>query len=431
MSRHTNNETFKFIDLFCGLGGFHQALVSCGGKCVFACDIDEQCRKVYAQNFCPNGEFPIEGDINVSIRNKSIPNFHFLCAGFPCQTFSKAGNRNGFSVIKRANGEEDERGQLFFRIIDILKEHPECNYFLLENVRNLADNKENWSIICSELKKLDFVISEDPIIESPHHFSVPQIRERVYILGIRRSHWDRRHRLPEGYITRSSIKLDQYISPCDNNSSCIDSILDESILPDYWVSKDINELLLAWEELRQKANSLSRPFWLQYAGIGIKTRNAYLADKTIAYEEMPAWKKIIVLKIRECYENNMPLIDEWVNKNHMQDRILIHQKFEWNAGEHYSMKDCIIQLRQSGVRVKRPNYFPSLVAMNNTAIVWDKLANHYRYLTPRECAKLQSFDTNYLFSSIDSVTYRQLGNSVNVKILSILAKELINLGKKV
>lgn len=431
MSRHLKREPFNFIDLFCGLGGFHQALVANGGTCVFACDIDEQCRKVYAENFCPNGEFPVEGDINISIKNKSIPSFQFLCAGFPCQTFSKAGNRNGFAVIKRANGEDDERGQLFFRIVDILKEHPECNFILLENVRNLADNKENWAIICDELKKLDFIISEDPIIESPHHFGVPQIRERVYILGIRRSHWDRRHRLPYGYITRKDIRLDDYLCPCDDNASCISSILDDEYRPEYWVPKDINDLLLAWEDFRLRANGFSRPFWLPYAGVGIRKRELYLADKTISFNDMPAWKKLIVMRIRECYERNMEMIDEWVVKHNMLERILIHQKFEWNAGDKYYMKDCIIQVRQSGVRVKRPNYFPSLVAMNNTAIVWDQKSNHYRYLSPRECAKLQSFKEDYKFSEIDSVSYRQLGNSVNVKILSVLAHELINLGKKV
>ena len=85
---------------------------------------------------------------------------------------------------------------------------------------------------------------------------------------------------------------------------------------------------------------------------------------------------------------------------------------------------------QSGVRVKRPNYFPSLVAMSNTPIIWDKKRNLYRYITPKEAAKLQSFDENYKFSEIDSVTYRQLGNSVNVKLIEIFAKELFKLGKQ-
>ena len=97
-------KSFRFIDLFCGIGGFHQALTLNGGHCVFACDINERCRSVYAKNFCPNNEFPLEDDICRSIEKRSIPEFDFLCAGFPCQTFSKAGNRNGFKVTTKTNG---------------------------------------------------------------------------------------------------------------------------------------------------------------------------------------------------------------------------------------------------------------------------------------------------------------------------------------
>ena len=134
---------FRFIDLFCGIGGFHQAMRSLGRTCVFACDIDKKCREVYINNYCVDNAFPVEGDIAESIRMNSIPSFDVLCAGFPCQTFSKAGLQNGFKVVEYENGERDERGQLFYRIIDILALHPECRYVVLENVRNLADKKRS------------------------------------------------------------------------------------------------------------------------------------------------------------------------------------------------------------------------------------------------------------------------------------------------
>ena len=82
---------FKFIDLFCGIGGFHQAMNSLGGECVFASDIDEDCRKTYKANY---GITPA-GDIT-KIDAASIPTHDVLCGGFPCQAFSKAGNRLGF-----------------------------------------------------------------------------------------------------------------------------------------------------------------------------------------------------------------------------------------------------------------------------------------------------------------------------------------------
>jgi len=105
----SSENSLKFIDLFCGIGGFHQALKNINGKCVFASDIDEKCRKTYETNY---GVKP-SGDIT-KIRVEEIPSFDVLCGGFPCQPFSKAGHQKGF---------DDDRGNLFFNICDIVKYH--------------------------------------------------------------------------------------------------------------------------------------------------------------------------------------------------------------------------------------------------------------------------------------------------------------------
>lgn len=422
---------FRFIDLFCGIGGFHQAMTPLGGRCVFASDINEQCREVYKKNFAPNDEFVVFGDINKAIKEHVIPEFEVLCAGFPCQTFSKAGHQNGFEVVEKENGAKDERGQLFYRIIDILKEHPECKYVVLENVRNLADKKDNWDIICKELKEQDFIITEEPIIESPHNFGVPQVRERVFILGIRKAAWDGRKKLPKGYLTRETLAIDEQIDRCSKKGNCLPDIVDSNIDSKYYVTEETEKLLEAWEDFRANVQGLCSPFWLHKAGIGIYDREKYYCDVEIGYQEMPDWKKKLVMRSRVMYENNFQFIDAWIKKYKMQDKILIQQKFEWNCGtDCKSLKEGIIQIRQSGVRVKRPNYFPSLVAMNNTPIIWDEPAQRYRYFTPKESAKLQSFDANYKFSDSDIVTYRQLGNSVNVKLVRMFAEGLFKLGKK-
>lgn len=423
--------SFKFIDLFCGIGGFHQALRNLGGTCVFACDINERCRQVYKKNFCQNDEFPVMGDIQDAIEQRSIPQFDVLCGGFPCQTFSKAGLQNGFQVVENRYGEKDERGQLFYRIIDILKEHQECNYIILENVRNLADKKDNWSVICNELKKQGFVITEEPIIVSPHLFGIPQVRERVFILGVKKSAIDARKSIPKGYLTRELLHIDSYIQPLGDDYNCLNQLLDEEVDSRYCVSQEIEELLNIWDDFRQNVKGLASPFWIHKAGIGIYSRNDYLSDTVIDFTNMPLWKQKLVMKSRIMYENNTTFIDKWIADNKMLERNLIHQKFEWNAGPNYkSIKDCIVQIRQSGIRVKRPNFFPSLVVMKNTPIVWDRNLNRYRFITPREAAKLQSFDSDFTFSESDSVTYEQLGNSVNVKLVSIFANELLSLGKK-
>ncbi|WP_275451262.1 DNA (cytosine-5-)-methyltransferase, partial [Flavobacterium psychrophilum] len=97
-----NNYTFKFIDLFAGIGGFRLAMQNVGGKCVFTSEWETSAQKTYRENF---GEIPF-GDITKERVKNYIPQeFDVLCAGFPCQAFSIAGNQKGFA---------DTRGTLFF-----------------------------------------------------------------------------------------------------------------------------------------------------------------------------------------------------------------------------------------------------------------------------------------------------------------------------
>ncbi len=429
-TNQSKDDRFTFIDLFCGVGGFHQAMRSLGGRCVFACDIKPQCREVYKVNYCPNDEFPVEGDIVESIENNAIPRFDVLCGGFPCQTFSKAGLQNGFTVVENERGEKDERGQLFYRIVDILEKHPECKFIVLENVRNLADKKENWDVICNELKRLDFIITDEPIIASPHHFGIPQVRERVFILGVKRKFFDNRRVLPYGYLSEDVLHIDSHKNIISDKDNCFKDILDKRVNKKYLVPDEIEEILNIWEEFRLNVKNITSPFWIHKAGIGIYDRDDFLRDKDIGFSEMPQWKKQLVMRSRILYENNYDFIDKWIQKYDMQSRILLHQKFEWNVGSDCnSMKEGIIQIRQSGIRVKRPNYFPSLVVMKNTPIIWDRHRKHYRYITPKEASRLQSFDDSFIFSDIDSVSYEQLGNSVNVELVRMFANELFKFGK--
>ncbi|SMN00822.1 DNA repair protein RadC [uncultured Candidatus Thioglobus sp.] len=135
-SNYTDKPKFTFIDLFAGIGGFHLAASNLGGQCVFASEFDENARKTYEANFLKHnkdlfysGNFA--GDIT-EVDEKTIPDFDFLFAGFPCQPFSKGGYRKGF---------EDTRGTLFFEVARIIKEH-NPNYILLENVQNLVTHDD-------------------------------------------------------------------------------------------------------------------------------------------------------------------------------------------------------------------------------------------------------------------------------------------------
>jgi len=228
---------FRFIDLFAGIGGFHQAMRYLGGECVMAAEINQDCVLTYKLNF-KTVEKDVRGDVN-EIKPETIGPFDVLCAGFPCQPFSKAGTQQGF--------QDKKRGNLFYKIMDILDCHPEVKFVILENVRNLADKTENWDIITSELMKRNFYITEDPIILSPSDFGIPQIRERVYILGIRK---DIRNQtiLTNGYIHINDLGLDRFYKKCKMGDAW--SILEDNADDSYLVTNEQEEMINAWDEFR-------------------------------------------------------------------------------------------------------------------------------------------------------------------------------------
>ncbi len=166
------NHTFKFIDLFAGIGGFRLAMQNVGGKCVFTSEWNKDAKKTYRENF---GEIPF-GDITSDrIKNYIPKDFEVLCAGFPCQAFSIAGLQKGFS---------DTRGTLFFDIEQIVEKHRPKVVFL-ENVKNLVshDGGNTFKIIIEILeKKLGYKVYFK-VLNSMIHANVPQNRERIFIVA--------------------------------------------------------------------------------------------------------------------------------------------------------------------------------------------------------------------------------------------------------
>ncbi|GGB78774.1 cytosine-specific methyltransferase [Flavobacterium suaedae] len=169
------NYTFKFIDLFAGIGGFRMAMQNLGGKCVYTSEWDEQAQKTYRANY---GEIPF-GDITKERNKAYIPDdFDVLCAGFPCQAFSIAGKRGGF---------EDTRGTLFFDVAEIIKRKKPKAIFL-ENVKGLRNHNggKTLATILNVLRNdLGYFVPEPQIINAKD-FGVPQNRERIFIVGFRK-----------------------------------------------------------------------------------------------------------------------------------------------------------------------------------------------------------------------------------------------------
>jgi len=166
------NYTFKFIDLFAGIGGFRLALQNIGGKCVYTNEWNTDAQKTYRANF---GEVPF-GDITKQQNKNYIPdNFDVLCAGFPCQAFSIAGYQKGFA---------DTRGTLFFDIEKIIEKHRPKVVFL-ENVKNLVshDKGNTYKIIIETLEKKLGYITFAKVLNSATYANVPQNRERIFIVA--------------------------------------------------------------------------------------------------------------------------------------------------------------------------------------------------------------------------------------------------------
>src|SRR5260221_3731043 len=162
----------RFVDLFAGLGGFHVALSKLGHTCVLASEIDPSLQSLYEKNF----RIRPKGDVR-KIREDDVPRHDILCAGFPCQPFSKAGEQQGLDC--------PDWGDLFGQVVKFLR-GSEPRFFILENVPNLErhDGGKTWKKMRRRLEGLGYSVDARKL--SPHQFGVPQIRERLFIVGSRR-----------------------------------------------------------------------------------------------------------------------------------------------------------------------------------------------------------------------------------------------------
>ena len=178
------HQKFRFIDLFCGIGGFRLAFERLGAKCVFSSDWDKYSQITYEANF---GEKP-HGDIH-EVAVADIPQYDILCAGFPCQPFSIAGVSKKLSLGRKHGFDDDKQGNLFFEIANILEYH-KPSAFVLENVKNLRnhDQGRTFQIIYNTLTEALGYTVYFKIIDAGG--VVPQHRERIFALA---------HQVPADY----------------------------------------------------------------------------------------------------------------------------------------------------------------------------------------------------------------------------------------
>ena len=429
--------TFRFIDLFAGVGGFHHALSApeFGGQCVLASDIDAACRKVYGATWPEMPKVAINGDIRALTLKEDgsdraleelqtlIPDHDVLCAGFPCQPFSKSGAQLGVF--------DSTRGTLFFDIVKIVQAK-QPRFLLLENVRNLAGprHRDTWATIVQTLRELGYRVSDAPVVFSPHFLPEslggrPQSRDRVFILATRVD--DGTDLDQEPLIRRGPV------GEWDPNDWDIeDWLLDDSEIENldaYRLREEEIAWLDAWQHFIQgiPADDLPGfPIWVDA-----------FTDKPQVDSDTPAWKADFLRKNSAFYLQHRTFIRAWLRKSwipgkgyRVADFPASRRKFEWQArlaqpkAADRDLWQLTIHFRPSGIRVKPATYLPALVAITQTSVI----GSRRRRITPVEAGRLQGLpDMVFPRAGVDDATaYRQAGNGVNVGVVQFVAAHLFN-----
>ena len=414
----SKKKAFKFIDLFAGIGGFHTAMHENGGECVFASEIDKFARQTYEHNFeSISPELFKNNNFNQDITDKSlayndIPDFDVLCAGFPCQAFSIAGYRQGFS-------DEKGRGNLFFNILEILRiKMPQL--FLLENVKNLKthDEGKTFQRICHELTKLGYGINSK--ILNGSDFGLPQNRERIFIVGIKDG-WttDPIPAPTEDYVLKEK-ELEELISKNPSNA------MSKFEFP-------IGDQKLRLNQFSSNPHKIKTEFNNNLVEYFDPPKE--LEEFFESYADRSDWSKFIY----NFKDGHFQKVTNYIDSKLLSNQN-IYEFEDWSNDDwEDSGYDYIYQWRRKYVRRNSSSVCPTLTANMGTGghnvplVICGRTTNGYliRKLTPVECFAFQGFDKENFIELEKKMSaghlYKQAGNSIPVNVVKAVIENLIQL----
>jgi DNA (cytosine-5)-methyltransferase 1 len=467
----TFDKKVKFIDLFAGIGGFHHAALKVfpDAECVMAVEWDKSCQKVYSAAF-PDTD--LRGDIREVLTitkdgqiqeasadeiraHNLVPEHDILFAGFPCQPFSKGGAQEGMS--------DTTRGTLFHEIIRIVEARRPA-IVLLENVSNLVshDDGRTWSTIIQTLLSHRYSVDPRPLIISPHKITeasggTPQSRPRVYIIAVNTD------------FGLQAPRNDSLLSADDLLSRTAGHNLVDFLGPTLESASPISEVealwLNAWDEFlsRIPASDIpSFPIWVdtwygkmkppkQIANSGATIRSGLHSGKLASWTGenqigssarseqpyRPQWWLDIQEKNLGFYAKYSDELDTWYSRWSVATFPDTRRKMEWQAKSirrntpNHTLRDCLIQLRPSGIRVRPTTYAPALIAMNQAPVIG--LPSGWKKFGPTQAAKLQGFPVEHFNEQPQSgaaairpaIYLKQLGNAVHVGIAALILRRAL------
>jgi DNA (cytosine-5)-methyltransferase 1 len=412
----------RFIDLFAGIGGmrlgFQQAchILGIESKCVLSSEIDKRAIETYKLNF---DEQPT-GDIR---EIALIPEFDFMLAGFPCQSFSYAGKQKGFG---------DTRGTLFFEIERLLRNYKPQG-FLLENVRGLTthDQGRTFKTIINSLEQLGYGIHY--LLLNSSNFGVPQNRVRIYILGLLGKKPTITLSSDRGATDSHTFKkqLNQ-LSLFENNYSIVKvkHILEKKVAENYYLSQEFEQQL--FDAVGGQFEKLHGVRLIDFRGgnsihswdLGIKGKctkdERNFMDALISHRRHKEFgdrqdgKSLTIAQIKTFFdhENIENIIHSLINKKYLKEANGRYNPVSGNMSfEVFKFLD------------------PESISITLTSSDANKLGviqnGRPRRITPRECARLQGFPDSYIIHPNDDAAYKQFGNAVSVPVITAILTDFI------